>query len=73
MDAGIAADARAAFEHLLDTGVAAWQPGVADHDEVGPRLELRGIETLEELDVGAGELVAHGRIERLIGAADGEA
>ena len=43
---------------------------VADDGEVGRRVELRGVETLEHLDVGVRELIAHGRIENLVGPRD---
>ena len=52
--------------------VAAGHVGVADDGEVGPWAELGGLEAFEHFDARVGKLVAHGRIESAVEAADDE-
>ena len=54
-----------------DVGVVMLQiAGVADHHQVRRRVELGRVEAFEHLDLGRGELVAHGGIDGLVRARD---
>ena len=42
---------------------------VADHDQIRPPGQMRGVVAVEDRDAERGELVAHGGIDRLVRAA----
>jgi hypothetical protein len=58
-----------AFEQCFDDRDAA-RHHIADHHDVGPWGELRGIETHDELDAQGFELRAHGWIDVLVRPGD---
>ena len=60
------------LEDVFHRFMAPWQAGVADHDEIRRRIQLRRLETFEYRDARGCELVAHGRIDGFVTATDVE-
>ena len=59
----------ALVQHMLHRRVAPAQ-GVADHHQVRGRLQLSRVVALDQLDAGGAELLAHRRVDVLVGTGD---